>query len=78
MIGSEIHSSGLDFSDAGRDVTVLFGDGAGAAVVQATEEEGRGILTTHLHADGAFAEELYVKDPGRSRNGEILKTGQHT
>lgn len=63
MIGSEIHSSGLDFSDEGRDVTVLFGDGAGAVVVQATEEEGKGILTTHLHADGEHAERLAVLTP---------------
>ncbi|MEO0472230.1 MAG: beta-ketoacyl-ACP synthase III [Bacteroidota bacterium] len=63
MIGSEIHSSGLDFSDEGRDVTVLFGDGAGAVVLQPTEEEGRGILTTHLHADGEHAERLAVLAP---------------
>ncbi|MDX2250177.1 MAG: beta-ketoacyl-ACP synthase III [Bacteroidia bacterium] len=63
MIGSEIHSSGLDFSDEGRDVTVLFGDGAGAVVIQATEEEGKGILTTHLHADGEHAERLAVLTP---------------
>lgn len=63
MIGSEIHSSGLDFSDEGRDVTVLFGDGAGAVILQATEEEGKGILTTHLHADGEHAERLAVLTP---------------
>ncbi|MEZ4827702.1 MAG: beta-ketoacyl-ACP synthase III [Bacteroidia bacterium] len=63
MVGSEIHSSGLDFSDEGRDVTVLFGDGAGAVVLQATEEEGKGILTTHLHADGEHAERLAVLTP---------------
>lgn len=63
LIGSEIHSSGLDFSDEGRDVTVLFGDGAGAAIIQATEEEGKGVLTTHLHADGEHAERLAVLAP---------------
>lgn len=63
LIGSEIHSSGLDFSDEGRDVTVLFGDGAGAAIIQATEEEGKGILTTHLHADGEHAERLATLAP---------------
>jgi len=63
VVGSEIHSSGLDFSDEGRDVTVLFGDGAGAAILQATEEEGRGILSTHLHADGEHAERLAVLKP---------------
>lgn len=63
LIGSEIHSSGLDFSDDGRHVTVLFGDGAGAVVLQPTEEEGKGILTTHLHADGEHAEKLAVLAP---------------
>ncbi|TAE47089.1 MAG: ketoacyl-ACP synthase III [Bacteroidetes bacterium] len=63
LIGSEIHSSGLDFSDKGRDVTVLFGDGAGAAVLAATEEPGRGVLITRLHADGEQAEQLAVLAP---------------
>jgi 3-oxoacyl-[acyl-carrier-protein] synthase-3 len=49
---------------------VIFGDGAGAAILQATEEPGKGILSTHMHADGTFAEELYVKDPGSSRKRE--------
>ena len=63
LIGSEIHSSGLDFSDRGRNITVLFGDGAGAAILQATEEADQGILTTHLHADGEQAEQLAVLTP---------------
>ena len=71
LIGSEIHSSGLDFSDQGRDVTVLFGDGAGAAVIQATEEEGKGILTTHIHADGEHAERLAVLTPSGHRERHI-------
>ncbi|MEM9985963.1 MAG: beta-ketoacyl-ACP synthase 3, partial [Bacteroidota bacterium] len=71
LIGSEIHSSGLDFSDRGRNVTVLFGDGAGAAILQATEEEGRGVLTTHLHADGEHAEKLAVLTPSGSAERHI-------
>ena len=63
LVGSEIHSSGLDFSDEGRDVTVLFGDGAGAVILQPTEEAGKGVLTTHLHADGTHAERLAVLAP---------------
>ncbi|GAB4403070.1 MAG: ketoacyl-ACP synthase III [Bacteroidia bacterium] len=66
VVGSEIHSSGLDFSDAGRDVSVLFGDGAGAVIVQATSEPDRGILSTHLHADGEHAERLAVLTPSGS------------
>ena len=64
LVGSEAHSPGLDFSTRGRDVTVIFGDGAGAAVLQATEEEGKGVLTTHLHADGRYAEKLAFINPG--------------
>lgn len=58
VVGSEIHSSALDFSDRGRDVTVLFGDGAGAAVVSRYDGEDRGILHTALHADGRHARAL--------------------
>lgn len=64
LVGSEIHSAGMDFSTQGRSVSVIFGDGAGAAIIQATNEENRGILSTHLHADGSFAEELACTNPG--------------
>ncbi len=64
LVGSEKHSMGLDYSTEGRNVTVIFGDGAGAVVIQATEEEGKGILTTHLHSDGTHAEELAFISPG--------------
>ncbi|NOX87642.1 MAG: ketoacyl-ACP synthase III [Calditrichaeota bacterium] len=65
VIGSEVHSSGLNMTTAGRDVAVLFGDGAGAVVVSASDENnGRGLLTHHLHADGRFIKELWVEAPG--------------
>lgn len=64
VVGSEMHSMGLDFSTRGRNVTVIFGDGAGAVVLQPTEKEGQGILSTHLHSDGTFAEELAMLNPG--------------
>ncbi len=64
LIGAEMHSMGLDFSTRGRNVTVLFGDGAGAVVLQPTTEPGKGILTTHLHSDGTFAEKLAFINPG--------------
>jgi 3-oxoacyl-[acyl-carrier-protein] synthase-3 len=67
LVGAEIQSSALDLSDAGRSSAVIFADGAGAVVLQATDDANKGVLTTHLHADGRFAEELYVKDPGSSR-----------
>jgi len=66
VIGSEVHSTGLDVSTRGRDVTVLFGDGAGAALVGRATDENM-ILSTHLHPDGAEAEILWTESPA-SRN----------
>ena len=65
VVGSEIHSGGLDKSTRGRSVSVIFGDGAGAAVVSATTSNS-GILSTHLHSEGKFAEELAVIKPATS------------
>lgn len=65
VVGAEIQSSALDVSDRGRNTAVIFGDGAGAVILRPSDQPG--ILSTHLHADGRFAEELYVKDPGGSR-----------
>ncbi|WP_035559733.1 3-oxoacyl-ACP synthase III family protein [Hymenobacter sp. IS2118] len=67
VVGSEIHSSGLDKTPEGRGVSVIFGDGAGAVVLRPSTDEGRGILSTHLHAQGEHAEELIVKEPGSNR-----------
>jgi 3-oxoacyl-[acyl-carrier-protein] synthase III len=64
VVGSEIQSSLLDLSDKGRNVSVIFGDGAGAAVLQRSSKPG--IRSTHLHADGRFADELTVKEPSAS------------
>jgi 3-oxoacyl-[acyl-carrier-protein] synthase-3 len=63
VIGSEIHSTGLDKTTRGRNVSVIFGDGAGAAVLRATDKPGKGILSTHLHSQGKYAEELVVMEP---------------
>ncbi len=64
VIGSEVHSTGLDFSTRGRGVTVIFGDGAGAAVLSREEDTSKGILSTHLHSEGQHAEELSLIAPG--------------
>ena len=64
LVGAEMHSMGLDFTTRGRGVSVIFGDGGGAVVLQATEEEGKGILTTKLHSNGTYAEELALINPG--------------
>ena len=68
LVASEKHSFGLDFSTRGRNISVIFGDGAGAMVLQPTEEKGRGILSTHLHSDGESAEMLAMFNPGTHAN----------
>lgn len=68
VVGSEKHSFGLDFSTRGRNVSVIFGDGAGAVVLQPTQKEGQGILSTHLHSDGESAEILAMYNPGSHAN----------
>ncbi len=68
VVGAEKHSFGLDFSTRGRNVSVIFGDGAGAVVLQPTEEANRGILSNHLHSDGESAEILAMYNPGTHAN----------
>jgi 3-oxoacyl-[acyl-carrier-protein] synthase-3 len=67
VVGGEIHSTGLDLTTRGREVGVIFGDGAGAVVLGPTDDPTRGILSTHLHADGKFAEKLWL-EAAASRN----------
>jgi 3-oxoacyl-[acyl-carrier-protein] synthase-3 len=64
LVASETHSYGLDFTSRGRNVSVIFGDGAGAVVLQPTSAENQGILSTHLHSDGNEAESLSMPNPG--------------
>jgi 3-oxoacyl-[acyl-carrier-protein] synthase III len=68
VIGAEKHSFGLDFTTRGRNVSVIFGDGAGAVVLQPTDDTNRGILSTHLHSDGDSAEILAMYNPGTHAN----------
>lgn len=63
VIGSELHSGGLDMTTRGRGVSVIFGDGAGAVVMSATDDQNRGILSTHLHSEGRHAKELALEGP---------------
>ncbi|AUC75711.1 3-oxoacyl-ACP synthase III family protein [Olleya sp. Bg11-27] len=67
VIGSELHSGGLDKTTRGRGVTVIFGDGAGAAVLTREEDNSKGILSTHLHSQGEHAEELVLVAPGMGK-----------
>jgi 3-oxoacyl-[acyl-carrier-protein] synthase-3 len=68
VVGAEKHSFGLDFTTRGRNISVIFGDGAGAVVLQPTAKEGQGILSTHLHSDGEAAEILAMYNPGTHAN----------
>lgn len=73
LIGAEIQSTSLDLSTRGRDVSVIFGDGAGAAVITSTDNKEKGVLTTHLHADGRFANKLWADAPSVNDNPRISK-----
>ncbi|HEV8398576.1 MAG TPA: beta-ketoacyl-ACP synthase III [Gemmatimonadales bacterium] len=81
LVGAEVHSRGLDKTTRGRDTAVLFGDGAGAAVLGPTEESGRGVLSTHIFADGRYAEKLWVDGPGLAHDpyvsAAMLEAGVH-
>ena len=76
VVGAEVHSKGLDKSTNGRDITVLFGDGAGAVILEATGvEDARSeshLLSTHLYSDGAHAEELWVPAVSTAYDEEIV------
>lgn len=67
VIGSEVHSTGLDMTTRGRGVSVIFGDGAGAAVISREDDTTKGILSTHLHSEGQHAEELSLIAPGMGK-----------
>ncbi|NWO28737.1 beta-ketoacyl-ACP synthase III [Capnocytophaga sp. oral taxon 903] len=64
VIGAETQSPALDMTTRGRNMAVLFGDGAGAAIVSRSDDPERGILSTHLHSQGEYAEQLAMITPG--------------
>ncbi|MDC3959400.1 3-oxoacyl-ACP synthase III family protein [Polyangium jinanense] len=63
VVGAEVHSTGVEFTERGRDVAVLFGDGAGAALVGPSPSDDRGLISIHLHADGTGAKDLWIPAP---------------
>ena len=71
VVGQEVQSTRMDVSTKGRHTAVLFADGAGAVVLGATDDPGRGILTFDLHSEGAYAEKLWVDEPGALLNPTI-------
>ncbi len=69
VVAAEVQSSNLDFSDEGRDIAVLFGDGGAAVILEPNEKnDGRGILSTHLFSDGRFASDLWMEKPSCKDN----------
>ena len=72
LVCSEVQSTTMDLSDRGRDTAVIFGDGAGAVVVGSTTED-RGVLSTHLHSDGKYAKELWLKEPSTTSSNRLSK-----
>lgn len=81
LVGAETQSMGLDFSTAGRDMAVIFADGAGAAVVQASPDDGPGVLASVLHSEGRYAKELWMEVPTclvpASKVGSLIAEGRH-
>jgi 3-oxoacyl-[acyl-carrier-protein] synthase-3 len=71
VIGAEIQSNVMEISDRGRNMAAIFGDGAGAIIIEAHEETGKGILSTHIHADGTHAEELFTEHVGSRRKKRV-------
>jgi 3-oxoacyl-[acyl-carrier-protein] synthase-3 len=82
VVGAEVHSTGIELTERGRDVAVLFGDGAGAALVGPSPSEGRGVLSIVLHADGSGAKDLWLPAPASMRaparlTVEMMERGEH-
>ena len=81
VVGAEIQSNILELSNRNRDFAVLFGDGAGAAVVQKTDNPERRILSTHLHSEGKYAEDLMLEHPISNlkdrMSPKIVEEGRH-
>jgi 3-oxoacyl-[acyl-carrier-protein] synthase-3 len=81
VVGSEVQSTGMDLTNEGRNTSVIFADGAGAAILGASGEENRGILGFDIHSEGAHAERLWVDAPGSMYHPRIspkhLEEGRH-
>ena len=81
VVGAEVHSTGMEFAERGRDVAILFGDGAGAVVVGESPDDERGILSLKLHADGVGARDLWLEIPSSALmprlTKEMLDEGRH-
>ena len=81
LVGAETQSMGLDLTSRGRDMAVIFGDGAGAAVLVPGEDDGPGVLASVLHSEGSHAKELWMEVPTcllpTTRTPELVEQGRH-
>lgn len=69
LVASEVQSPNMDYSDKGRDMAVLFGDGGGAVILEPNEKnDGRGILSSHLFSDGKYVSDLWMEKPSPKDN----------
>ena len=73
VVGAEVHSTGIDLSTVGREVAVIFGDGAGAAVLGPEPDARKGVLSTHLHSEGKFAEKLMIEVPAHRLHPRVTE-----
>lgn len=81
LVAAEVQTSNLDYSDEGRDMAVLFGDGGAAVILESNEkDDNRGILSTHLFSDGNYASDLWMEKPSPKDNPtfskELLDSGR--
>jgi len=70
LVGAEVQSTAMDLTNRGRDVAVIFGDGAGAVIISKTTSN-KGILSSHLHSEGKYAKELWLETPSSKKNPRI-------
>jgi 3-oxoacyl-[acyl-carrier-protein] synthase-3 len=82
LVGAEVHSTGVELTDRGRDVAVLFGDGAGAAIIGAATDPDQGLKSLEIHADGSGAKDLWLEAPASAYSParltkEMLDEGKH-
>ena len=81
LVGAEVHSTGIELADRGRDVAVLFGDGAGAAIIGAATDPNQGLKSLKIHADGSGAKELWLEAPASAYQPrlthEMIDEGKH-
>ena len=80
LVGAEVQSTAMDLTTRGRDVAIIFGDGAGAAIISKTKDR-KGILSCHLHSEGKHAKELWLETPSSKLNPRIssnlMERGSH-